>query len=66
MRCGCPCCDAYMVHAEEKQAACCCPQCGYRCNACLGTHTVINRESLFSSENQDLLLRRLQHIDKIK
>ncbi len=46
MRCGCPNCGAFMVQAEE--AVCVCPDCGYRCDACLGTGTALSREELLS------------------
>lgn len=46
MRCGCPHCEAYMIQSEAEGIACVCPSCGYRCNACLGTNTVISREQL--------------------
>ena len=46
MRCGCPHCEAYMIQSETEYMACVCPDCGYRCNACLGTNTVITREML--------------------
>ena len=46
MRCGCPHCEAYMIQSETDGQACVCPECGYRCNACLGTNTVISREQL--------------------
>lgn len=46
MRCGCPHCEAFMVQSETEFQACVCPDCGYRCNACLGTGTVISREDL--------------------
>jgi len=46
MRCSCPECDAYMVHAESLRLGCVCPQCGARCTACLGTDTVISRDAL--------------------
>ena len=46
MRCGCPHCEAYMIQSETGHMACVCPECGYRCNACLGTNTVITRETL--------------------
>lgn len=46
MRCGCPHCEAYMIQSETEGMACVCPSCGYRCNACLGTGTVISRERL--------------------
>lgn len=53
MRCGCPHCEAYMVQSETDQIACVCPACGYRCNACLGTNTVISREQLKSLRETD-------------
>lgn len=46
MRCGCPHCEAYMIQSEADEQNCVCPECGYRCNACLGTSTVIGREQL--------------------
>ena len=46
MRCSCPECDTYMVHAESMRLGCVCPACGARCTACLGTNTVISREAL--------------------
>ena len=45
MRCGCIECGAFMVHAEDKDT-CVCPDCGRRCEACLGTNTVVSRERL--------------------
>ena len=46
MRCACHVCDTYMVHSEGLELGCVCPECGYRCKACLGTDSVISRESL--------------------
>lgn len=46
MRCGCPQCETYMIQSDTGNAACICPDCGYRCNACMGTNTVISREQL--------------------
>ena len=46
MRCGCPDCGAYMVHSEGPAMGCVCPECGTRCRDCLGTDTLISRESL--------------------
>ncbi|HIT68638.1 MAG TPA: hypothetical protein IAC36_01890 [Candidatus Aphodomonas merdavium] len=46
MRCGCPDCGAYMIQSESLELACVCPECGYRCNACMGTNTVVSREQL--------------------
>lgn len=51
MRCGCPHCEAYMIQSETEHQACVCPECGYRCNACLGTNTVITREQLAQLKN---------------
>ena len=51
MRCGCPHCEAYMIQSETEHQACVCPSCGYRCNACLGTNTVITREQLAQLKN---------------
>ena len=53
MRCGCPHCEAYMVQSETEHMACVCPDCGYRCNACLGTNTVISREQLAMLKDYD-------------
>ena len=46
MRCSCHECDTYMVHSEGLELGCVCPNCGYRCKACLGTNSVISRDSL--------------------
>lgn len=46
MRCSCHNCGTYMVHSESMQLGCICPECGYRCKACLGTDTVVSRENL--------------------
>lgn len=46
MRCGCPECGVYMNHAEDLTMGCVCPNCGYRCAACMGTNSVIDRETL--------------------
>lgn len=45
MRCGCAGCQAFMVHADDMDS-CVCPDCGSRCNACLGTNTVWSRERI--------------------
>ncbi len=59
MRCGCPSCGAFMVHADREESCCVCPDCGYKCNACLGTNTVVSRELLKNDAMQEELLRRL-------
>ena len=46
MRCSCHVCGTYMVHSESLDLGCVCPECGYRCKACLGTNTVISRDNL--------------------
>jgi len=51
MRCSCPECDTYMVHAESMVLGCVCPDCGTRCTACLGTNTVISRDDLLKMKN---------------
>ena len=53
MRCGCPHCEAYMIQSETEGMACVCPSCGYRCNVCLGTGTVISRERLKALKDTD-------------
>lgn len=35
-----------MVQAESSHLGCVCPECGYRCNDCLGTDTVVSRDRL--------------------
>ena len=46
MRCSCKECGVYMTQAESARLGCVCPDCGYRCQDCLGTNTVVSRESL--------------------
>ena len=46
MRCSCKECGTYMVQAESDHLGCVCPDCGYRCNDCLGTNTVVSKERL--------------------
>ena len=59
MRCGCPECDAYMVHADGPELGCVCPYCGYRCTACLGTNSVLSREDLQRLREAPSLMVRL-------
>ncbi len=47
-RCSCKVCDTYMIQAESDHLGCVCPTCGYRCNDCLGTDTVVSRDHLAS------------------
>ena len=46
MRCGCIRCGAYMIQSEGTDFGCVCPQCLYRCRACMGPNTVVSRENL--------------------
>lgn len=46
MRCGCPQCGDFMVNSEHSD--CVCPSCGYRCNACLGTNTLLNKDDILA------------------
>lgn len=48
MRCGCFECGAYMVQAESMALGCVCPECGYRCRACMGTNTMMDRDAVKS------------------
>ena len=60
MRCGCPDCEDYMVHAEGMELGCVCPSCGRRCVACLGTNTVLSPERLKSLKDDPVFLQQLQ------
>lgn len=57
MRCACHVCDTYMVHSESFALGCVCPECGYRCRACLGTDTVVSRDSLKRLRDDPFLMR---------
>ena len=46
VRCGCPDCGTYMVHADGPELGCVCPECGRRCRDCLGTDTVLSPEQI--------------------
>ena len=45
MRCSCKVCgpEIWMVQADSDRLGCVCTVCGYRCNDCLGTDTVVPR-----------------------
>ena len=57
MRCSCHVCDTYMVHSEGLELGCVCPQCGYRCKACLGTNSVVSRDALKGLVNNPALMQ---------
>ena len=59
MRCSCHVCDTYMNQSEGLELGCVCPNCGYRCKACLGTDSVIGRESLDALKDNALLMREI-------
>lgn len=59
MRCSCYNCGTYMVHAESMHLGCICPECKSRCKACLGTNTVMSRESLKNLKNDPFALSRI-------
>ena len=58
MRCHCPHCEeeTLMVHSE-RDLACVCPQCLYRCYACQGTGTALTKEEVSRLKSSDILLR---------
>ena len=45
MRCGCPVCGSFMVHSDRDNA-CVCPDCLYRCYACQGTGTALSQDQV--------------------
>ena len=53
MRCSCPVCGTYMIQAESVRLGCVCPECGAHCADCLGTNTVISRETIRNLKNSD-------------
>ena len=59
MRCSCHVCDTYMVQSEGLELGCVCPQCGYRCKACLGTDSVVGREALGALKDNALLMQEI-------
>lgn len=46
MRCSCIDCGAYMAQSEDSHLGCVCPECGNRCTACLGTNSLMSRETI--------------------
>ena len=64
MRCNCPRCgeETWMIHSERDNA-CVCPECLYRCYACQGDGNALTREQILSlreepAEIQAMLLRQ--------
>ncbi len=48
-----------MVHAESFDLGCVCPECGYRCKACLGTNSVVSRDALKRLKDDPVALSAL-------
>ena len=59
MRCACHVCDTYMNQSEGLELGCVCPECGYRCKACLGTNSVISRDALKSLSRDPMFLNEI-------
>ncbi len=59
MRCSCRNCGVYMVQSEDSHLGCVCPECGERCTACLGTNSVMSRESIESLKKDPALAAML-------
>ena len=62
MRCSCMICGVYMIQSDDAHLGCVCPECGNRCTACLGTNTVMDKETVRSLKSDpfltSLLLKR--------
>ena len=66
MRCGCPECGTLMIHEEGgRNLGCCCPDCGYRCSACLGTDSVLSREAILAFKAGEPVERLAQVEDQL-
>lgn len=59
MRCSCRNCGVYMVQSEDSHLGCVCPECGERCTACLGTNSLMSRESIESLKKDPALAAML-------
>ena len=59
MRCSCHECGTYMNQSEGIELGCVCPECGYRCKACLGTDSVVSRDKLKALANDPAFLNEL-------
>ena len=65
MRCSCHNCGTYMAQSEGLELGCVCPDCGYRCKACLGTNSVVSRDALSQLQyNAQLMQEILQSFDE--
>ena len=59
MRCSCHDCGTYMNQSEGIELGCVCPECGYRCKACLGTNSVVSRDKLKALANNPEFLSEI-------
>ena len=55
MRCMCRECGTYMVQANDGKMGCICPECFSRCKDCLGTDTVISRDTFKALKNDPVM-----------
>lgn len=54
-----------MVQSEDSHLGCVCPECGNRCTACLGTNTVISKETIKSLKDDPFMAARfLERFDE--
>ena len=59
MRCSCMNCGVYMIQSDDAHLGCVCPECGNRCTACLGTNTVMDKETVKSLKSDPVLASML-------
>lgn len=64
MRCHCPHCESetWMIHSERDNA-CVCPECLYRCYACQGTGTALTKAQVSALRDSDALLLSMHAFD---
>jgi hypothetical protein len=48
-----------MNQSEGLELGCVCPECSYRCKACLGTNSVVSRENLKDLANNPFFLEEI-------
>ncbi len=68
MRCGCPRCEeegieSYMIHSDRENA-CVCPECLYRCSACQGDGQALSREQILDLKNESPFLQSSFLLDR--
>ena len=52
-------CGVYMIQSDDAHLGCVCPECGNRCTACLGTNTVMDKETVKSLKSDPVLASML-------